>query len=266
MLWSKVELEVFRREHRDLDEAIHALVEKGNAAVVATLVANEGADLSESSLQTVVNNFGSSAGVQEAMVKRPRLPVTVSERLVTIVSEKLQAELVKRQDLDPSLATDLILQSRERATIGLGADGDAEDLESLIAQLDSNGRLTPSIMIRALCMGDMDFFEQAMARKLGIGLSNTRTLLYDKGGLGLKGAFAKAGLPVSVFPAVRAAIDVASETELDGGDNDRERYSRRMIERILTQYGDLGVEFENDDLEYLLAKMSTLPADRLDAA
>jgi hypothetical protein len=27
----RVELEVFRREHRDLDEAIHALVEKGTA-------------------------------------------------------------------------------------------------------------------------------------------------------------------------------------------------------------------------------------------
>jgi hypothetical protein len=27
----KVELEVFRRQHRDLDEAIHALVERGTA-------------------------------------------------------------------------------------------------------------------------------------------------------------------------------------------------------------------------------------------
>ncbi|NQU55871.1 MAG: hypothetical protein HQ513_01460, partial [Rhodospirillales bacterium] len=40
-----------------------------------------------------------------------------------------------------------------------------------------------------------------------------------------------------------------------------ERYSRRMIERILTQYGDLGVEFESEDLEYLLKKMSDLPVD-----
>ena len=34
-----------------------------------------------------------------------------------------------------------------------------------------------------------------------------------------------------------------------------------MIERILTQYGDLGVEFESDDLEYLLAKMAQLADD-----
>ncbi len=36
-----------------------------------------------------------------------------------------------------------------------------------------------------------------------------------------------------------------------------------MIERILTQYGDLGVDFDCDDLEYLLTKMGQLPADVL---
>lgn len=64
----------------------------------------------------------------------------------------------------------------------------------------------------------------------------------------------------------QAAIDVARETEYDGGDRDRERYSRRMIERILTQYGDLGVDFDSDDLEYLLTKMDQLPPDTLGAA
>lgn len=62
---------------------------------------------------------------------------------------------------------------------------------------------------------------------------------------------------------MRAAMDVARETEYDGGENDRERYSRRMIERILTQYGDLGIEFDSDDLEYLLTKMGQLPPDTL---
>ena len=50
---------------------------------------------------------------------------------------------------------------------------------------------------------------------------------------------------------------------MDGGENDRERYARRMIERIMTQYDDLGVEFESSDLEYLLTKMDELPADVL---
>jgi len=74
--------------------------------------------------------------------------------------------------------------------------------------------------------------------------------------------------PVAPDPAaaVRAAIDVSRELEYDGREHDRERYSRRMIERIMTQYDDLGVEFESDDLNYLLTKMSQLPSDIIEDA
>jgi uncharacterized protein (DUF2336 family) len=110
-------------------------------------------------------------------------------------------------------------------------------------------------------MGDLAFFEAALAELSGVSLKNSRTLIHDPGQLGLKRLYDKAGLPSAQFTAVRAAIDATRETEYDGGENDRERYSRRIIERILTQYGDLGVEFEADDLEYLLNKMSDLPGE-----
>ena len=61
------------------------------------------------------------------------------------------------------------------------------------------------------------------------------------------------------LPAVQAALDVVAQTDLDGLDLDPERYSRRIIERVLTQYESLGVEFNDDDLEYLLARVSQLP-------
>ena len=243
-----------------------ALVETRNEDAVTALVSNEGADISEKSLQKVVGDFGDQEHIQSAMIHRPKLPVTVSERLVTMVSESMKEELVKRQELPPSLATDLILQSRERATIGLSSGSNADELASLVKQLNDNGRLTPSIILRGLCMGDINFFEASLAELLGISLLNARKLIHDPGKLGLQIAFEKAGLPNSHFPAARVAIDVAQETEYDGGENDRERYARRMIERILTQYGDLGVDFDTDDLEYLLTKMGQLPADSLSAA
>ena len=243
-----------------------ALVDTGNEEVVTSLVSNTGAEISETSLQRVVDDFGDRERVQGAMVQRPKLPITVAERLVTRVSEGMQEELAKRHELPASLATDLILQSRERATITLSTESDEDELERLIRQLNENGRLTPSIVLRALCMGDLDFFEAAMAELAEIPLVNVRTLTHDSGTLGLEAVWEKAGLPKAHFMAARAAVDVARETDYDGGENDRERYSRRMIERILTQYGDLGVEFDSDDLEYLLTKMNELPGDIVDAA
>ncbi len=243
-----------------------ALVETENEKVVTTLVANIGAEISEKSLHKVVENFGDTEAVQVAMVHRPKLPVTVAERLVTLVSENLKEELAKRHELSSSLATDLILQSRERATITLSGESDDDDVGRLIRQLRENGRLTPSIVLRALCMGDLNFFETAICELAEVPLVNGRQLIHDSGPLGLKALYEKTGLPEAHFPAVRAAIDVAREIDYDGRENDCERYSRRMIERILTQYGDLGVDFDSDDLEYLLAKMNELPAEIADTA
>ncbi len=248
------------------EEVSSALVETENEKVVTTLVANIGAEISEKSLHKVVENFGDTEAVQDAMVHRPKLPVTVAERLVTLVSEHLKEELAKRHELSSSLATDLILQSRERATITLSGESDDDDVGRLIRQLRENGRLTPSIVLRALCMGDLNFFETAICELAEVPLVNGRQLIHDSGQLGLKALYEKTGLPEAHFPAVRAAIDVARETDYDGRENDRERYSRRMLERILTQYGDLGVEFDSDDLEYLLAKMNELPAEIADTA
>jgi len=243
-----------------------ALVETSNEDVVSTLVSNAGAEISDSSLEKVVGTLGESESVQKALAGRPKLPLTVSERLLNVVSQHMQSELAKLKDLPTDMVADLVMRSRERATIGLTAGSSEDELSRLINQLFDNGRLTPSIILRAACMGDMNFFDSSIARLTDLPVENVRTLAHDSGELGLRGVFDKAGLPPAFFPAVRAAVDVSAETEYDGGENDRERYSRRMIERILTQYGDLGVDMEAEDLEYLLAKMGQLPHDSLESA
>jgi len=237
-----------------------AIVEDAGKEAVVALVANEGAEISEKSLDRVIDKFGTDEDVQAPMVRRSVLPVTIVERLVHQVSENLREHLLTHHEMPASIAADLILQARERATIGLSTDSSEDDVERLVNQLYNNGRLTPSIILRALCMGDMKFFEYAMARRIGIPVLNARMLIHDSGELGLDGLYSKSGMPRSFYPAVKAAISVAKEMSYDGEEGDRERYARRMLERVLTQYGDLGVDFDNDDLEYLLTKMNSLPA------
>ncbi|MCA1941844.1 MAG: DUF2336 domain-containing protein [Caenispirillum bisanense] len=249
---------VARRDTVDAKVA-DELVERGDVEVAATLAGNEGAELSESTLLRIVDRFGDEEAVQNPLAHRAVLPVTVAEKLVTRVSETLRSHILENHELPADVAADLVLQSRERATIGLSSESTEDEVERLVIQMHEHGRLTPSIILRAVCMGDVKFCEYALAVRTGIPIINARQLIHDSGSLGLKGIFEKAGLPKTFYPAVRAAVDVARETDYDGEENDRERYSRRMIERVLTQYGDLGVDFESGDLEYLLAKMNTLP-------
>ena len=233
-----------------------ALVDTHHEAVATTLAANPGADLTESSLQRLVDEFGDRQQLQGALVHRPKLPVSVAERLVARVSEELRNHLLTHHDLPSHVAADLVLQTRERAILGISGVSDEGDVEALVRSLYDNKRLTPSIILRSACMGDLNFLEASLARLCGIPLTNAHLLVHDKSGL--RAIIERAGLPRAFVPALRAAVEVARELDYDGEAGDRERYARKMMERVLTQYGDLGVSFEADDLEYLLTKLNQL--------
>lgn len=235
------------------------LVEKGDVNVAATLAANAGADLSEKSMLKIVERFGDNEVVHAPLAMRAYLPVIVTERLVNRVSEALKEHILHRHELPPDLAADLVMQTRERAVISLSSESSEDDVERLVRQMADHKRLTPSIIVRAICMGDLVFFEYSVAARARLPVVNVRRLIHDSGALGLKGIFQKCRMPENMYPAVRAAIDVIAETDFDGEAGDIERHQRRVLERILTQYGDLGVDLEKSDLEYLLARVEKLP-------
>ncbi len=228
-----------------------ALITTASEKAVATLMTNATAHISDQSMNKVVDRFSDSDLVKESMIKRENLPVTVTERLVTIVSERLKDYLVSHHEMPPNVAADIILQGRERSIINITSNSNEEDVEKLVAQMYRNKRLTPSLVLRSLCMGDVVFFEAALAIMANVPLINARILIHDAGRKGLQSLYEKASLPPRLLPAVRVAIDVVHETELDGGARDLERYRARVIERVLTQFEDFGPE----DLDYLLGKL-----------
>jgi uncharacterized protein (DUF2336 family) len=236
-----------------------ALVDQGNEKVVAKLVSNDGAELAEKTLHKVVDKFGDVEAIQGPLVHRAELPVTITERILTHVAEHLRTHLLTKHQISSDMALDLVLQTRERATVGLAMGVTDQGVAALVTQLKENNRLTGSLILRSLCMGNVRFFEHAVACLSGLPLTNARLLIHDAAGNGLMALLTKTGMPKSMFAAVRAALDVVAQTELDGRDLDAERYSRRIVERILTQYDTMGSDFDNDDLEYLLARISKMP-------
>lgn len=236
----------------DVSEAVSdAVTRQGSEEAVAVLLANAKARVTEASLGIAVDRFADSDRVKTTMVHRAGLPVTIAERLVAIVSDNLQSYLVSHHDLPVELATDIVLQSRERATLAYTFGSDERELERLVRQMHRRKRLTPFLVLRAICVGDLAFFEMAMAVMAGIPVANARTLIHDAGLKGLVSLYEQTGLPLRLLPAARVALGVVRGTELDGGERDKERYRSRVITRILTQFEDL----PQDDLDYLLDRL-----------
>ena len=241
------------RRSRVSEPVSDALIETHDESVVASLMENEGAEISVGGFDKVLTEWRDSDKVKGPMVRRRELPVSVAEKLVNLVSDRLRDELVTRHELPDDVAIDLILEAREKATLGLmGGDNRANDARALVAQLHRNGRLTPSIVTRAICLGDRDFFEAAISALADIKIANAHILISDPGDLGLKSLCRRAGIPAYLFAIVEAAVTVAAETDYDGGPNDRARYRNKMIERVLTK-ADEGVDSEN--AAYLISKL-----------
>lgn len=238
-----------------------ALVESGNAEAVARLVGNAGAEVSEKTFETVIDDYRDHPGVQDSLAHRPKLPAAIAERLIAAVSQRLHDYLIDRHDLPADLASGLVLQARERTIITLVDYGSTEaELDLLVDQLCRKGRLTPSLLLRALMVGDINFFERSMGRLTGLPLKNVRILLHDKGMRGLEPLYLRADLPRAFFPAFRAAVSLAVEMDYDGGEDDRRRYVERMIERMLTRLEEPDKELGSVDLEYLMAKLQLVAA------
>ncbi len=232
-----------------------ALVERGCEEAVKIAVANDNATFSERSLRTAIDRFAKAEAITTAIAYRKILPISISERLVDIVSDSIRAHLVDHHKLSPETALTIALGAKERATLDLvDQAGRTADLKAFCAHLHKQERLTPSLMLRALAHGHMAFFEWALAERTGVPHHRIWLMVHDAGPLGLRAIYERAALPQRLFPAFRAGIDTFHALQAEGSTLSVARLQERMLERFLTQ----SAGGAKDDTEYLLDKMDRL--------
>lgn len=236
------------------EAVVDAVIAVGSEPAVVVLMGNNSAQISDDGFDRAVTRFAGSDRVKQAMVLRDKLPATVAERLVTIVSKALQNHLARTHDLPPTIMSDIVLSSREHAIIHFSLGASDDDLRQMVTQMHRNGRLTPSLMLRALCTGDMAFFEAAMAAKSDVPVDNAQILIHEPSRRGLAALYQKAAMPPTLYGVVRAAVDVVDETAFDGEPRDLERFRSRVISRVLTMVDDV----EEADAAYLLEKLGAV--------
>lgn len=234
-----------------------AIADHGVERAVEAACANDNADFAEQTLQKVIQRFEESERVLAAVAYRNALPVSVTEKLVDLVSESVRDHLLNHHAVSAELALEIALGTRERATIDLvDQAGRAQDVKAFVSHLARNERLTASLLLRALAHGHMTFFEWGLAELAQVPHHRTWLMIHDAGPLGLKAIYERAGLPARLYSAFRAGVDTYHSMEFDGGARDRERFQERMLQRFLTQ----PITAPRDDLDYLVDKMDRISA------
>jgi uncharacterized protein (DUF2336 family) len=229
-----------------------ALCTFGVDGAITAALANDGATFGANGLTTAMQRFPTHKEMMEAIIDRPMLPLIVAEKMAARLTGELFDRLVDKHAMPPQLAIELANNTRERAGVDLISQaGLQSDMQRFVQQLHLNGRLTASFVLRALCQGEVRLVEHAFAELSGIAHNKAWLLVHDGGTMGLRAVFERSGMTPSLYPAFRAAIDVLHETEFDGSNEDRTRFRKRMIERVLTRFQSI----PQDDLDYLLEKL-----------
>jgi len=234
-------------------ELSRTIIRYGDSHAVARLAANDGAVIDEDVAREMVRLWHDDDLVAEAMVARRDMPLDILEVLVSHTSAETALALESR-GVETATAVDLAIRARERATLTLSESASGSDeIAGLVEQLAIEGRLTGSVVMRAICQGHIAFAECAMACMAGISVEKSRLMLHDHGPFGIRALATKAGLAPALHGVLALSLrnyrDLARTANLSAA-----QFAGRLAERIATS----GVELSEDDRRYVM--------ERLDAA
>ncbi len=239
-----------------------ALAEAGDRTAGIRLLDNPGADIPAFALERLVERFGEFAEVRRALLARPHVPITVRHRVLEKLAEAMENLVVVKSWMGRERAEATTRDSREKATIALAAAASGAETVVLVEHLRRTGQLTTRLMLRAACVGDLRFVEEALARLAGVPTTRVTALVADGRESALRALYRRAAMPERAWPAFHAAIEVHRELlaetgGLDGRPGDRARFARRLVERVLTRF----TAFERRDADDLLVLLRRYAAD-----
>ncbi len=242
-----------------------AIATKADRSAVLVLITNNGTVIRPDVLEAIMERYSEDEDILNPMTHRADMPMRMIERIVTMVSAQLRDELVARHNIDPAIAATLEEQARERSLVALMNRATGESLDRLLVPLTEAGRLTPSLMLRAVCAGELEFVIRGVAIMTSIQAERAARLIHDVGPLGFRALHARAGMPELYYAAFRAALDVLLDLEAKGVTPEKRALKQMMIAKIGPHYCD-GRAHDLDLLIDSLVRAARSPAAGIKAA
>ncbi|MEO0961334.1 MAG: DUF2336 domain-containing protein [Pseudomonadota bacterium] len=241
-----------------------ALIDTGNSNVVSVLLENEGARITADALQRALSDHQDHDRIPVLVAKRPDLTaetclhcvsLVVADQLESDVANEMRRFMVQQEELPAEMASELVSHAREQAVAEMTA-GEIDDgkVEEFVGVLHRSGRLTPTMLLRSLCSGDLRFVEMAFARLAKTTQDHVRAAMEPGHGDVFKSIYDNTRLPKSLRPAFGAALAAAAQERARAGDGQMEpqRYVPTVISSIVGAYGTVAPA----ELEHVMAELS----------
>lgn len=249
-------------------EAVDHIVGTLPLKVAVLLFENPAVQFTTEQYHKLYARFGHAREMIDALLSCSDLPLDIRIMQAKRASNRMHQLMAERGWLPANDAAELVADAEETAVLNILTQADEQELGAIVDFLMARAMLTPSIIVRAACLGEMRVVEQALAHLSGIPLKRTRELMRGKGLTGFKGLHTKSGLPQGCYWVLQAACDVALDEHEEGITLNTDDFGRRMIEALMTRYEAAPLKERTRHLDYVgrfAAERPRLIARRLKA-
>jgi uncharacterized protein (DUF2336 family) len=181
-----------------------ALAVSDNESVLMALVRNATARISDAGYKTLVEKSRALTRLQEPLIRRPDLPPRLANSMCEWVSASLKTFITTNYQIaSPVVETSLSDAVKiVKSPPAPAKDVPAESAQKLIDKLAGSGQLKTGFLMRVLSQGQVDLFDLAFSRLLGVDVTSFRNAFYSGGARMVALACRAVGIDRAVFTTV----------------------------------------------------------------
>ena len=207
-----------------------AIAEVGHESAVCDMLDNPGATVASISLRRIAERFGDLAGIRSRLLDRTGLPCDVRYGLIFRVSQALADYAFVTATVGAERVRRVAQEACQSATLELARSVPPEEMPALVEHLRVSGKLTPALLVDALCTGNVEFFAAAIVSLSGYGDGRVRGILADGRRYAIRALYRTAGLPLDVIDVFVDATLMWREAMTAGKAEARLSIPRKLIE------------------------------------
>ena len=236
-------------------DAISYIADQCDSEVCVALLDNDKIEINVKNYRRLYVRFREVPEVTEQLLKRDDLPLEVRILQAKKASANVQRLMAERGWIPANDAEEIIVDAEETTLLRILAGAGEDELDGLIPFLCRKSLLTPSIVLRAACSGDMRVVSRALSYLSSTPLKKVMRAVDEGSTMVLKGIYNRSGLPKNCFHIVRAAVDVSIDMRQLPNGAKRLRFGSAIIECLMTRYNSISVQEKSVLLE-IVARMS----------
>jgi uncharacterized protein (DUF2336 family) len=233
------------------DEAAAYIIKSSALPVVLAMMDNECVELDGQDTQILYARLGQNGDLVDRLLARPDLPLDIRLTQAKRAATRMRQLMAERSWLAAHDASELVADAEDVAVLEVLVAAEPAALMKGVAFLASKNLLTPALLLRAACLGEMRVVEASLAHLSGYAPQRAAGYMYARNGSGMKSLVGKCGLPVICNGLLLAFADVVVEARDEGIVLRRDSFGRRLLEALMTRYESVGPQERAKHIEFV---------------